>query len=155
MISSQYLEKIKKEVEEFFKKTTLDAKIELSLLKDNTVFLKLKSEEPKVLIGEKGETLLELQHLLRIFLKKKIKIEDPFYLEVDINDYKKKKAVYLKELARSAAQEAILAKKEKILPPMPAYERKIIHLELSENPNIVTESIGQGSERRVVIKPSL
>jgi spoIIIJ-associated protein len=59
----------------------------------------------------------------------------------------------LKEMARSATEEVVLTKKEKILPPMPAYERRIIHLELADNSNITTESVGQEPERRIVIRP--
>ncbi len=74
---------------------------------------------------------------------------------MDINDYKKKKIQYLKELAKSIAEEVVLTQKEKILSPMPAYERRVIHLELSERKDIATESIGKEPERRVIIRPSL
>ena len=86
-----------------------------------------------------------------MILKKKI--TDPFYINLDINDYKKKKEEYLKELARSAAEEVALTKREKILGSMLAYERRIIHMELSNRENIETESIGEEPERRVIIKP--
>jgi len=56
-------------------------------------------------------------------------------------------------LAKEIADEVALTKKEKILPPMPAYERRIIHLELAQRPDVTTQSIGQEPERRVVIKP--
>ena len=57
-------------------------------------------------------------------------------------------------MAISAADDVALTKKEKQLPPMTAYERRIIHLELaSARPDVVTESIGQEPERRVAIKP--
>jgi len=153
MTFSDNLEKIKNEIAEFLKKTTYEVEIEILSPKDNTIFVNLKSEDPKVLIGEKGETLLAIQHILKIILKRKLDIKDSFYLDIDINNYKKKKYLYLKELARSVAQEVILAKKEKILPPMPAYERRIIHLELADNPNIRTESIGEEPERKIIIKP--
>ena len=51
------------------------------------------------------------------------------------------------------ADEVVLTKKEKILSPMPAYERRIIHLELAERKDVSTESIDQGLERKVVIRP--
>ncbi len=56
-------------------------------------------------------------------------------------------------MANSAADEVALIKKEKWLPIMPAYERRIIHLELSLREDVVTESIGEEPERRVVVKP--
>ncbi len=147
------LEKIKKEIEEFFKKMTFEAEIQSLSKEGPTLTLSLKTEEPQILIGEKGETLLEIQHLLKLILRRKINIEEAFYVDLDISDYKKKKIAYLKEMARAFAEEVILTKKEKILPPMSSYERRIIHLELADNPNVTTESIGQEPERKVVISP--
>jgi len=151
MLNSIDLEKIKKITEEFFDKATFKVEIEVLPEKEQTVPINLKTEEPQILIGEGGQTLTEIQHLLKAILKRKI--EENFYIDLDINDYKKKKKEYLKELARSAADEVTLTKKEKILPPMPAYERRIIHLELAERNDVTSESIGKEPERRVVIRP--
>jgi len=153
MITQENLNKIKEITEEFFRKMFFDIQIELLKQEESNLVIRLISDEPRLLIGERGETLFEIQHLLTALLKKKIKNEEPFYIDIDINDYKKKKIVYLKELAQSSAQEVSLTKKEKILAPMTAYERRIIHLELTNNPNIITESIGKEPERKVVIKP--
>lgn len=147
--------KIKEATEEFFKKTGLDIEVEVKPLADSTVPVILKTEDPQLLIGEKGQTLFEIQKLLRSVLRKKTEIEGSFYVDVDINDYKKRKAEYLKELARNAADEVVLDKKEKELHPMSPYERRIVHMELASRTDIVTESIGDGPERRIVIKPSV
>lgn len=153
MLNQSDIEKIKTIVEEFFRKTTFQVEIEFLTQKDQTIFINLKTDEPKILIGEGGQTLTEIQHLLKAILKKKIDSQEKFYLDLDINSYKKKKYEYLKELAKSIADEVALAKKEKVLSPMPAHERRIIHLELAERKDVTTESIGQEPERRVVIKP--
>lgn len=113
MISRTDLEKMKKETEEFFRKTTFEVEVDFLPQKDQTLPVNLKTEEPQILIGEGGETLLEIQHLLKAILRKKIGGEERFYLDVDINDYKKKKTTYLKEMARSLAEEVVLTKKEK------------------------------------------
>lgn len=151
MLNRNDLEKIKKEVGYFLKKMMVDTESDSIRQKDETVFVDIKVNEPRVLIGEKGQTLLDIQHLLSAMLKRKI--TDKFFLDLDINDYKKKKTEYLKELARLTADEVALTKKEKILPPMSAYERRIIHMELAERGNVTTESVGEGLERRLVIKP--
>jgi len=151
MISQESLEKIKKITEEFFKKATFEVEIEILPQKDQTIPINIKSEEPQILIGEGGKTLLEIQHLLKAISKRKI--EGNFYIDLDINNYKKKKIEYLKELARSVADEVALTKKEKKLAPMPAYERRIIHLELAGRPDVTTESTGQEPERSIVVKP--
>ncbi len=151
-MNQQNLETIKKTVEEFFKKATFDVEIEVLAEKDQTVPIDLKTEEPQILIGEGGQTLAEIQHLLKAILRRKI--SEPFYIDLDINNYKRKKVEYLKELAKTAADEVSLTKKEKTLAPMPAYERRVIHLELAERTDVTSESIGQEPDRRVVIKPS-
>ncbi len=151
MIRRDDLEEIKKLIKEFFEKATFDVEIEFLPLEDLTIPVNLKTDNPQILIGERGQTLVNIQHLLKAIIRRKIPEE--FYIDLDINGYKKKKIEYLKELARSVADEVSLIKKKKTLPPMPAYERRIIHLELAERGDITTESIGKEPERRVVIRP--
>ena len=151
-MNQQNFEMIKKNIEEFFQKTSLDVRVEVSPIKEGSIFVDLKAEEPQILIGEKGQTLSEIQYLLKIVLRKKI--SEPFYVNLDINNYKQKKYEYLKEVARSIADEVALSRKEKILATMPAYERRIVHLELAERQDVITESIGQEPDRRIIIKPN-
>jgi len=152
MLSQSDLETIKKITKEFFGKTTFEVEIEFPIPQDQTLPINLETEEPQILIGEGGQTLVEIQHLLKAILKRKI--QEPFFIDLDINGYKKKKIEYLKELAKTCADEVAITKKEKILSSMPAYERRIIHLELAGRSDITTESIGQEPERKVVIKPN-
>ena len=147
------IKKAEKIIKEFFKKIGIEEEILITPPQKGgkTFFVKIEISEPKVLIGEQGKTLSSLQHLLKVILRRQIPEE--FYIDIDINRYKEKKIRYLKELARSVANEVSLSKKEKILDPMPAYERRIIHLELAERSDVTTESIGKEPYRRVVIKP--
>ena len=167
MLDQNDIKKIKEATEEFFLKTTImPSKIEVSLsavktddkelsqiIEDNKdiVVLNVKLDEPQILIGEKGQTLFEIQRLLKMVLNRNL--QKIFYLNLDINDYKKKKIEYLKDMAKDLANEAALTKEEKILFPMPAYERRIIHAELSQRQDVITESRGGGFDRHVVIKP--
>jgi len=151
-MNQQNLETIKKTVEDFFQKTTFEVEVDLLPEKEGAIPINLKTDEPQILIGEGGQTLNEIQHLFKAILKRKI--SEPFYINLDINDYKKKKTEYLKELARSLADEVSLTKKEKTLTPMPAYERRIIHLELSSRSDVVSESRGEEPDRKIVIRPS-
>jgi len=159
MINKQSLEKIKKTTEEFLKKMTIEADVEVGSPKENIIPINIKTAEPQILIGEKGQTLFDIQRLLKLIFKKQFPVpeneEDKIIIDLDIQDYKKKKAEYLKEMARSIADEVVLTKKEKELPLMTAYERRIIHAELSGREDIKTESVGEEPERRVVIKPSV
>lgn len=150
MLNQDNLEKIKKIIEEFFNKTTFSVEVIFLPQKGQILLIDLKTDIPQILIGEGGQTLGEIQHLLRAILRRKIK--EFFFIDLDINDYKKKKNEYLKELAFSLADEVVFTKKEKTLGPMSAYERRVIHLALAERQDIITESAGYGIERRVVIK---
>ncbi|MBU4204727.1 KH domain-containing protein [Patescibacteria group bacterium] len=169
MIDTDDLKKIKEKVEEFFQRMTIDAQIDIKtniseagdvlqegdgIVKQESrddVDININTSEPQILIGEKGQTLNEIQRVLRAVLIKKT--GEIFYLNLDINDYKKKKTEYLKSLARDLANEVVLNKEPKILDPMSSYERRIIHTELSARPDIKTESEGEEPYRRVVIKP--
>ena len=150
-MNQENLQKIKEITDEFFKRTSFDVEAEVLSLQEKTIPIKIKTEEPQILIGQNGQTLAEMQRLLKAILKKQIPEE--FYIDLDINDYKKKKIAYLREMARNLADEVSLNRKEKILAPMPAYERRIIHLELADRKDITTESIGQEPDRCVVIRP--
>lgn len=151
MLSQIDIENIKKTAAEFFKKASFEVEIELLPQVDLTLPIKLKTNDPETLIGDNGQTLSEIQRLLKSILKRKIK--ENFYISLDINDYKEKKVEELKEIARAAADEVVLTKKEKILPPMPAYERRVVHLDLAGRKDVSTESVGREPERRIVLKP--
>ncbi len=157
MISQKDLEKAKEITEKFFQKMTIQVEIKVKAQKEQTFSIDLETENPQILIGEGGRTLAEIQHLLRLILRKKLfssKENDKiFFVDLDIVDYKKKKYQHLKELARSIADEVALSKKEKTLPSMSAAERRIIHLELADRSDVVTESLGQEPERSIVIRP--
>lgn len=153
MLKPVDLETIKRITKEFFLKTTFDVDIDFLSQKESIIQINLKTEEPKILIGEKGQTLGEIQRLLKVILRRKI--NQDFYIDLDINGYKKKKIEYLKEVAKLVADEVALMKEEKILPSMPAHERRIIHMELSGREDIVTDSTGKEPERKIIIKPCL
>ena len=151
MFTHQDLEKIRNIIQEFFQKTSFEVDIEILKPEDKTIPVKIKTEEPKILIGQNGQTLTEIQHLLKAILRRRI--AENFYINIDINNYKEKKIEYLKESARSLADEVALIKKEKTLAPMPSYERRIIHLELADREDIKTQSVGEEPDRSIVIKP--
>ncbi len=152
MISEEKLNEIKEVFKEFFKKTSLEIEVYFLPIEDNTLPIEIKTSEPRILIGEGGQTLFDLQHILRVILRKNT--EEPLYINVDVNGYKKKKIEYLKELANSAADEVFLSKKEKELSPMRAFERRVVHMELADRSDVITESSGEEPNRKVVIKLS-
>lgn len=158
-------EQVKKIVEEFLEKMTItdfSISVDWSSPKnqgeepvekesDGTITLNIELKEPQFLIGQNGQTLFELQKVLRVMLNKKL--QKRFYVVLDINNYKKQKAEYLKNLAKDLANEVALTKEKKSLPPMPNHERRIIHEELSGRNDVATESEGNGVDRYIVIVP--
>lgn len=72
---------------------------------------------------------------------------------LDVNNYRRERERLITELAKAAAHKATISKEEIQLPPMNAYERRLVHLEIVSHPDLKTESIGEGKDRKVVIKP--
>ncbi len=166
MIDQNDIEIIKNITEEFLQKMTITPLLikavgsmaENKEEQDNSnekingiIDLDITLEEPQILIGEKGQTLFEIQRLLRAMATKKI--QKIFYLNLDINKYKQSKIEYLKRISKDLADEVSLTKEEKVLFPMPAYERRVIHAELVQRSDVITESQGEGANRHIVIKP--
>ncbi|HEB13418.1 MAG TPA: hypothetical protein ENI13_00375 [candidate division CPR3 bacterium] len=150
MISQETKTIIETTAKEFLDKLGAGARIHNVSADDSTVSVEVTMEDAQVFIGDRGRTLLEIQHLLQAMARKKI--DERFYISLDINDYKKRKEEYLRDLAKTTADEVVLLKQAKELPPMPAAERRIIHLALQEREDIVTDSMGDGDSRRVVVK---
>jgi spoIIIJ-associated protein len=111
----------------------------------------IKTEDSSFLIGQYGVNLQSLQHIIRIIARKKIKSTEKFTL--DVNSYRKDRSISLIKFAHSMAEQAIREKRAIVLRPMSPYERRIIHMELSGNNQVKTESIGEGTERKIVISP--
>lgn len=72
---------------------------------------------------------------------------------VDINNYRKEREDIIRKLAKAAAKKAVITKSMVPLPPMNAFERRIVHTELSMHPDIKTESQGDGKDRHICINP--
>ena len=153
MLNKEQLQIIEREVQHLLERLDMPSEVRVEQGEGSgepTVQVSIVTEEPKMLIGERGQTLFELQHILKLLLRKKI--AEPFYLALDINEYKKNKEEYLRDLAQTAADEVVLLKKPKELPQMPASERRVIHMALAKRTDVVSESVGDGPDRRVVIR---
>jgi len=146
---------IKKTVEELLKKMGYkEAAVEIKE-QDNprALIVSIQVEDASQLIGQSGSNLNDLQRILRLLVIRK-EAESPLFL-VDINGYRAKREQFLKELSQEIAEQVLKTQKSVMLQPMSSYERRIVHVELAEKPGIVTESMGEGPERRVVIRPHL
>jgi hypothetical protein len=95
------------------------------------------------------EIVGSLDHLIKLMAHKND--VDSFF--VDVNNYRKEREQLIVQLAKAAAKKATIARELVELPTMNAYERRLVHMELSVHPDVQTESEGEGRERRVVVKP--
>jgi len=123
---------------------------------NKTLAANIKIEEnPGILIGEAGRTLFALQHVLYLLLlgQKVVTGQDKVRLAIDVNDYNKSRVEKIHTMVASFAKEVETSHEPVILEPMPAFERRLVHLELENNPRVSTESIGEEPRRRIVIRP--
>jgi spoIIIJ-associated protein len=111
----------------------------------------LNERDQNNLIGRRGETLDSIQFLLNLVLGRKVDLWAR--VTVDIEGWRLRRKLALMNLARRTAEQVETRKQAIPLEAMPAYERRIIHMTLSEHPSVVTESTGVEPERRVVVLP--
>ena len=103
------------------------------------------------LIGRKGERLSALQHLVNLLLSKRV--GEWTRILVDVEDYRGRRERQLRDLANRAAERVGQTGKMLQLEPMPALERRWIHLALRDHEGVATQSIGEEPNRRVVVLP--
>jgi spoIIIJ-associated protein len=115
------------------------------------VALNIKGEDLGILIGRRGQTLAALQYIVRLLVGWQVKTWVP--LVIDVEGYKQRRYQALESFARQMAERVKTKGAPFTLEPMPAYERRIVHLALANHPDVITESIGQGETRKVVIRP--
>src|SRR6187397_3351276 len=101
------------------------------------------------LIGRKGERLSALQHLVNLMLSKQVGTWTRVL--VDVEDYRGRRERQLRDLENRAAARVVETGKMLQLEPMPALERRWIHLTLRDHPNVATQSIGEEPNRRIVV----
>jgi spoIIIJ-associated protein len=110
-----------------------------------------EKESLGALIGRKGERLSALQHLVNLLLSKKV--GEWTRILVDVEDYRGRRERQLRDLANRAAERVLETGKMLQLEPMPALERRWIHLALRDHERVATQSIGEEPNRRVVVLP--
>jgi spoIIIJ-associated protein len=143
-------ETLKKIILDFLRQMGFDAEIFERQEEGRTVF-NIKTRDAQLLIGKLGANLEALQHIVRILFRKETQ-DDRFPFALDIDDYRDKRVLYLKELARKAAHHVRETRKPVSLEPMPAYERRVVHSYLSLYNDIGSESVGVEPNRKLIIK---
>ena len=146
------IQEAKGEVEEFLNTflPQMDSSLSYeSKVEDYTIMIEIKGNLAGTLIGYRGETLNAMQNILSAIANKKA--SGKIKLTLDIENYREKRKKVLEDLADKVSKTVLRTGKSITLEPMTAYERKIIHSKLQDNPKIETHSIGENDNRRIVI----
>jgi spoIIIJ-associated protein len=114
--------------------------------------LDIEGEDLGLLIGRRGQTLASLQYLLNLIVAKKLGKRVAF--GVDVDGYRRRREEALVSLAKRTATRVRQTGRSVTLEPMPPNERRIIHITLSEDPSVITVSIGEGEGRKVAVTPA-
>lgn len=147
-------DKIKEAIEQIFKHTGCTfSKCDFSE-DSGMLWCMIETPDSSYMIGRDGETLRSLNHLIQKIVEKGVVDSEGKgpSIFIDINGYQKKRFDNLKTIAHMMAERARYFKSNIEIDPMPAYERRIIHMFLENVKDVKTESEGYGPTRRVVIK---
>ncbi len=113
--------------------------------------LNILGDDLGMLIGRQSETLQSLQFITRLMVNQQAHSRTDVI--VDVNGYKAKRAESLRKLALRTADQVVQTGRTMALEPMQPAERRIIHLALRNHPDVTTESVGEGSKRKVTVVP--
>lgn len=116
---------------------------------ERLVLVDIQGNDLSILIGRKSETLNALQYISSLIVSKELGRWVP--LMIDVQGYRQRRERQLRQLGRKMAEQAVQTGKRQVLEPMPANERRIIHLELRNHPYVTTESTGEEPYRKVTI----
>ena len=115
------------------------------------VLVDVNGDDLSILIGPRAETLNALQYIASLIVGKELGHAIP--MVVDVEGYRKRREQQIRQLAQRVADQAVKTGRRQILEPMPANERRLVHIELRDNPYVTTQSVGEEPRRKVTIIP--
>ena len=121
------------------------------LSKELPLGLNINGDDLGILIGRRGQTLVALEYITKLITVQRLKAWVP--LTVDVGGYKRRRRDSLQKLALYLAEQVKSKHRAMPMEPLPADERRIIHLALADHPDVTTQSIGDGENRKIVILP--
>ncbi len=154
----QTLNLVEEIVSELLEKMNLEATVSAKYgeksdkLPHDPILVDISGNDLSVLIGRRAKTLNALQYITRLILGKELEHGIP--LSIDVEGYRERRELQVRQLARRVAEQVADTKREQSLEPMPPNERRFAHLELQDETLVYTESSGQEPYRKVVIHPS-
>ena len=142
----------KKTIGDLLKLLSVDDKFEISF-SEKTIDLSLDTEDKGIMIGYHGEILDSLQLVFSLCVSKKI--GRFVHVSMDVGDYKKNRMDFLKNITLQTKERVVLEKIELPLPNLKPWERRFVHMLLQGDEEVVSESVGEGQLRTLVIKPKV
>lgn len=118
---------------------------------EGELILDLDGEDLSVLIGRHGSTIQSFQQMVSLITS--IKLGYKYPVTIDVHGYKSRQKNKLEDLAYKMANKALNQNRKVNLRPMSPYDRRIIHMVLSDEQDVETYSVGEGKDRHIVIKP--
>lgn len=141
---------VKKIIADFFKSLEIEGDFELTENEEGFDVI-LETQDSGIVIGHHGDTLESLQIVISLILSKKL--GEFKRVSIEVGDYKKNRSEYLKNLALDTKERVLSTSKEIYLPDLKSWERRIVHMLLKDDGEVSSESIGEGKDRVLVIKP--
>lgn len=141
------------QVRQIIEKLGVSATAEVEKVGD-IFFIDIASEDSSLLIGKYGTNIDSLQFILAVRLKT-LTGDDKFEISVDVDGWRKQKEEKLKKLALSVAAEVAASGKPEPLYNLKPSERRVIHTILTGHDKVTTESVGEGEDRHIIIKPKV
>lgn len=118
---------------------------------ERIILVDIQGDDLSILIGRRSETMNALQYISSLIVSKELGKWVP--MMIDVQGYRKRRDRQLRQLGRKMAEQAIQTGRRQVLEPMPANERRVIHLELRDHPQVITESTGEEPYRKLTISP--
>ncbi len=153
----QALQVARDTVAELLEKMGITAEVRASYIEDDDyngrkpILVDIHGDDLSILIGHKAETLNALQYITSLIVGKELGRSAP--LSVDVEGYRTRRKEQLKKLTQRLADQVVKTGRSQRLEPMTPSERRTVHIELRDHPDIYTESAGDGDRRKVVIYP--
>jgi spoIIIJ-associated protein len=116
-----------------------------------TIFIDVLGQDLGMLIGRRGDHLSQLQYLVNLIANRRL--ETWTRVVIDVEGYRTRREESLVGLAERVGRQVARSRRPIVLEPMPPNERRIVHLTLRGNPDVSTESTGEGNLRRVTVHP--
>jgi spoIIIJ-associated protein len=113
--------------------------------------IEIHGQDLGIMVSRRGEALTAMQYMARMIVARKL--GRPLPVIVDVEGFRRRREQQLRRMARRAAEQAVERGRTVTLEPMPANERRIIHIELRGHEGVTTESVGIGRQRKVTVIP--